>query len=180
MVFAWVVLGGLSLVTARRRRLRRASWWFVQHWVISAGVLVFSLAGVLFAVAQTGWQPIDFNTGAFSSHKVLGVSLLCFAGLQGVLGLISHCMYRAGRTSNTFWDRTHHVLGRTVWLASIVQCWLGISSQSAQPFYPAVSAFFFLYVAFSLSFVIFSDVSGYNQDEAEYSGLAAVNNGKEY
>jgi protein-S-isoprenylcysteine O-methyltransferase Ste14 len=50
MIAAWMVLGTLSLITARSRA--KNQWWFPQHWIISAGTLLLSLIGLLFALRQ--------------------------------------------------------------------------------------------------------------------------------
>ncbi len=52
MMLAWMVLGTLSLITARRRKLRGNKAWFTQHWLISGGTLVLSVVGLLFGFAQ--------------------------------------------------------------------------------------------------------------------------------
>ena len=50
MILAWMVLGTLSLISARSRTKNKM--WFPQHWIISTGTLVLSLIGLLFALRQ--------------------------------------------------------------------------------------------------------------------------------
>ncbi len=50
MIAAWMVLGTLSLISARSRA--RNKQWFPQHWILSTGMLTLSLIGLLFALRQ--------------------------------------------------------------------------------------------------------------------------------
>ena len=124
MLFAWIWLATLAVVTARYMLDPIGKQWPLVH-IGLAGVAIFltlfSFGIIINAVMSTG-------TGHFNSpHKFLGLMLFLSLFVQIALGAHSYFSYNSEReVPPVFPDKVHWWLGRSIMVLAITNIFCGL------------------------------------------------------
>ncbi|KAJ3078627.1 hypothetical protein HK100_010652 [Physocladia obscura] len=123
MFLAWFVFPSTAIFIARFLKGRLGHLWYQLHVGLMFGgtglCIILGLAFVEVYVVQKFGLP--------SFHAKLGVAIaLGVYPLQILLGYISNAKFSINRKSIPWWDQLHWWIGRLVFLAAIVNIFLGL------------------------------------------------------
>ncbi|KAJ3088881.1 hypothetical protein HK100_007921, partial [Physocladia obscura] len=123
MFFAWFVFPSAAIFIARFLKHRLGHLWYQLHvGLMIGGTGLFIILGLALVEAN-----VEQKFGLPSFHAKLGVAVaLALYPLQVLLGYISNAKFSEDRTSIPWWDRLHWWSGRMVFLAAIVNIYLGL------------------------------------------------------
>ena len=120
MILAWSLLIPGGIFVARFTKQALGVWWFRLHWGSMLLGLFFTIVG--FALAVSAKTTRHF-TGV---HNAMGLTVFIVAILQTVLGQWINVRFDPKRTEIPWSDRVHWYMGRLLYLAALVNVFLGI------------------------------------------------------
>ena len=122
MWIAWIVSPFIGIFIARYMKSKLGHNWYRLHvFFMGFCTILFTLGGfVLIFLYQ---QPPHFQG---STHVILGLAVTIVSVLQGILGFISNYTFDPERTSVPWVDIAHWWVGRFLFVAAIVNVYLGV------------------------------------------------------
>ena len=114
MFSAWAFLFPLGIFVAMTQKHNPSSAWFTCHILsISLGVLLSAVG--IFVISTR----VSLNLGVL--HHSIGVSALCFAGLQVLSGITRPKMHKNSKSkARSIWEMQHHWTGRIALCLGVV------------------------------------------------------------
>ena len=159
MFVAWGIFATLSFWSARNRsNPALGKRWFKLHVIAASATVLFTTAGAILISFYFEWHffPLDHP------HHWLGFFIMLALAGQVILGIVIHWLWDPSRRgeSEPWYDILHWYLGRSAYVASFFEMYLGISmlTQDAPNTPTFIMALFLLFTALVASVFLLGQV----------------------
>ena len=150
MWIAWMVSPFLGIFIARYMKSKLGHNWYRLH-VFFMGFCTIMLTLGSFVLIFLYQRPPHFSN---SIHAVLGLVVVIVCVIQGVLGFLSNLWFDPDRMSVPVIDMAHWWVGRLVFVAGIINSYLGILIYETNGFSVSVIVKVIHFVVLALGFSI--------------------------